>query len=234
MPDELRIQYAVEEAYTGGIYPMNFVTSHTKRFIEDHFDKACEVESELEAENKRELLPLVSSIKPVDIQLCARELVGRDLFAVLLTDEPGGGAPPIMLQMVEQLNEWCSCILAERYFWREDTRKHGIVSGTEVNPYMVYVNAILERPTPEHAPSTLAVAGRLDIFFGFATQYSGVGGQVQLTDAIASLLRRERVFVAFPDQGKRYDYSSKQCSAGHSSLGQVAFRSGARLRSSAQ
>ena len=227
--DKPLIQYAVEEAYEAGIRQMIFVTGRTKRSIEDHFDTAYELESELEAAGKHELLQLVRSIKPDDMQcvyvrqhralglghavLCARELVGNDSFAVLLADDLMVGQPSIMSQMVEQFNEWRTSILAVQDVPREDTRKYGIVAGTEVNPQMVDVNAIVEKPAPEQAPSTLAVAGRYiltpGIFAEIASQQTGVGGEIQLTDAIASLLRRERVF-AFRYQGKRYDCGSKQ------------------------
>ena len=227
--DKPLIQYAVEEAYEAGIRQMIFVTGRTKRSIEDHFDTAYELESELEAAGKHELLQLVRSIKPDDMQcvyvrqhralglghavLCARELVGNDPFAVLLADDLMVGQPSIMSQMVEQFNEWRTSILAVQDVPREDTRKYGIVAGTEVNPQMVDVNAIVEKPAPEQAPSTLAVAGRYiltpGIFAEIASQQTGVGGEIQLTDAIASLLRRERVF-AFRYQGKRYDCGSKQ------------------------
>ena len=227
--DKPLIQDAVEEAYEAGIRQMIFVTGRTKRSIEDHFDTAYELESELEAAGKRELLQLVRSIKPDDMQcvyvrqhralglghavLCARELVGNDPFAVLLADDLMVGQPSIMSQMVEQFNEWRTSILAVQDVPREDTRKYGIVAGTEVNPQMVDVNAIVEKPAPEQAPSTLAVAGRYiltpGIFAEIASQQTGVGGEIQLTDAIASLLRRERVF-AFRYQGKRYDCGSKQ------------------------
>ena len=227
--DKPLIQYAVEEAYEAGIRQMIFVTGRTKRSIEDHFDTAYELESELEAAGKRELLQLVRSSKPDDMQcvyvrqhralglghavLCARELVGNDPFAVLLADDLMVGQPSIMSQMVEQFNEWRTSILAVQDVPREDTRKYGIVAGTEVNPQMVDVNAIVEKPAPEQAPSTLAVAGRYiltpGIFAEIASQQTGVGGEIQLTDAIASLLRRERVF-AFRYQGKRYDCGSKQ------------------------
>lgn len=227
--DKPLIQYAVEEAYAAGIRQMIFVTGRTKRSIEDHFDTAYELESELEAAGKQEMLALVRSIKPDDMQcvyvrqhralglghavLCARELVGNDPFAVLLADDLMVGQPSIMSQMVEQFNEWRTSILAVQDVPREDTRKYGIVAGTEVNPQMVDVNAIVEKPAPEQAPSTLAVAGRYiltpGIFAEIASQQTGVGGEIQLTDAIASLLRRERVF-AFRYQGKRYDCGSKQ------------------------
>lgn len=226
--DKPLIQYAVEEAYAAGIRQMIFVTGRTKRSIEDHFDTAYELESELEAAGKNELLQVVRSIKPDDMQvvyvrqhralglghavLCARELVGNEAFAVLLADDLMVGEPSITAQMVQQYEEWRASILAVQDVPREETRRYGIVSGSIVNDHLVDVSAIVEKPLPEEAPSTLAVAGRYiltpGIFDELAQQQQGVGGEIQLTDAIASMLRREKIF-AFRYEGKRYDCGSK-------------------------
>lgn len=226
--DKPLIQYAVEEAYAAGIRQMIFVTGRTKRSIEDHFDTAYELESELEAAGKNELLQVVRSIKPDDMQvvyvrqhralglghavLCARELVGNEAFAVLLADDLMVGEPSITAQMVQQYEEWRASILAVQDVPREEARRYGIVSGSIVNDHLVDVSAIVEKPLPEEAPSTLAVAGRYiltpGIFDELAQQQQGVGGEIQLTDAIASMLRREKIF-AFRYEGKRYDCGSK-------------------------
>lgn len=226
--DRPLIQYAVEEAYEAGIRQMIFVTGRTKRSIEDHFDTAYELESELEAAGKHELLKVVHSIKPDDMQcvyvrqhralglghavLCARELVGNDAFAVILADDLMVGQPPVLKQMVQQYQEWRASILAVQDVPREDTRKYGIVSGNAINTRLVDVDGIVEKPSPEDAPSTLAVAGRYiltpGIFDEIASQQQGVGGEIQLTDGIASLLRREKVF-AYRYDGVRYDCGSK-------------------------
>lgn len=226
--DKPLIQYAVEEAYAAGIRQMIFVTGRTKRPIEDHFDIAYELESELQAAGKSELLSFVENIKPDDMQcvyvrqsralglghavLCARELVGDEAFAVLLADDLMVGEPPVMAQMVEQFNEWRTSILAVQDVPREHTRRYGIVAGTEVNERLMDLTAIVEKPTPDAAPSTLAVAGRYiltpGIFAEIANQPRGVGGEIQLTDGIASLLRREKVF-AYRYRGIRYDCGSK-------------------------
>lgn len=226
--DKPLIQYAVEEAYAAGIRQMIFVTGRTKRSIEDHFDTAFELESQLEAAGKKELLSLVDSIKPDDMQcvyvrqshalglghavLCARELVGNEAFAVLLADDLMVGEPPVMAQMVEQFKEMRASILAVQDVPREHTRRYGIVAGTEVNGQLVNVDAVVEKPAPEDAPSTLAVAGRYiltpGVFVEIEKQSRGVGGEIQLTDGIASLLRREKVF-AYRYQGTRYDCGSK-------------------------
>lgn len=226
--DKPLIQYAVEEAYAAGIRQMIFVTGRTKRSIEDHFDTAYELESELEAAGKHELLQVVRSIKPDDMQvvyvrqhralglghavLCARELVGEEAFAVLLADDLLVGEPSVTAQMVEQYDEWRASILAVQDVPREETRRYGIVSGSVVNDRLVDISGIVEKPSPEEAPSTLAVAGRYiltpGIFDELANQQQGVGGEIQLTDAIASMLRREKIF-AYRYDGTRYDCGSK-------------------------
>ena len=226
--DKPLIQYAVAEAYAAGIRQMIFVTGRTKRSIEDHFDTAYELESELEAAGKHELLELVRSIKPDDMQvvyvrqhralglghavLCARELVGDEAFAVLLADDLMVGEPSVTAQMVEQYDEWRASILAVQDVPREETRRYGIVSGSAINDRLVDITGIVEKPSPDEAPSTLAVAGRYiltpGIFDELANQQQGVGGEIQLTDAIASMLRREKIF-AFRYDGKRYDCGSK-------------------------
>ena len=226
--DKPLIQYAVEEAYAAGIRQMIFVTGRHKRAIEDHFDMTYELEVSLENAQKHELLKVVRSIKPDDMQvvyvrqhralglghavLCARELVGNEAFAVLLADDLMVGEPSITSQMVRQYEEWRASILAVQDVPREETRRYGIVSGTALNDRLVDVSGIVEKPSPEDAPSTLAVAGRYiltpGIFDELANQQQGVGGEIQLTDAIASMLRREKIF-AFRYEGKRYDCGSK-------------------------
>ena len=143
---------------------------------------------------------------------CARELVGAEPFAVLLADDLMVGEPPVMAQMVDQFNEWRASILAVQDVPRDETRRYGIVSGVPVNDQVVDMSGIVEKPSPEEAPTTLAVAGRYiltpGVFAELAAQQQGVGGEIQLTDAIAAMLRREKVF-AFRYQGRRYDCGSK-------------------------
>ena len=226
--DKPLIQYAVEEAYAAGIRQMIFVTGRTKRSIEDHFDTAYELESELEAAGKTALLEVARSIAPDDMTcvyvrqpralglghavLCARELVGNEAFAVLLADDLMVGKPPVMAQMVQQYAQWGASQLAVQDVPREHTRRYGIVSGQAVADDLVDVTGIVEKPTPELAPTTLAVAGRYiltpGIFHELERLPRGVGGEIQLTDGIAQLLRREKVF-AFRYAGTRYDCGSK-------------------------
>ena len=227
--DKPLIQYAVEEAYAAGVREMIFVTGRHKRPIEDHFDMTFELEIALEQAGKRELLDVVRSVKPDDMEcvyvrqsqalglghavLCAQRLVGNEPFAVLLADDLMVGQPPVLAQMVEQFEEWQASILAVQEVPAEHTRRYGIVAGTQVNERMLDVTRIVEKPAPEDAPSLLGVAGRYVLTPGvmreIANQPRGVGGEIQLTDGISGLLRREKVF-AYRYEGKRYDCGSKE------------------------
>jgi UTP--glucose-1-phosphate uridylyltransferase len=208
---------------------MIFVTGRHKRPIEDHFDMTFELEVALEQAGKQELLDVVRSVKPDDMEciyvrqaqalglghavLCAQRLVGNHPFAVLLADDLMVGDKPILKQMVEQFNEWRVSILAVQEVPAEQTRRYGIVAGTPVNERLIDVTRIVEKPAPEDAPSRLGVAGRYiltpGVFHEIANQSRGVGGEIQLTDGIAGLLRREKVF-AYRYEGKRYDCGSKE------------------------
>jgi UTP--glucose-1-phosphate uridylyltransferase len=227
--DKPLIQYAVEEAYAAGVREMIFVTGRHKRPIEDHFDMTFELEVALENAGKQELLDVVRSVKPDDMEcvyvrqpqalglghavLCAQRLVGNEPFAVLLADDLMVGEKPILQQMTEQYDEWRVSILAVQEVPPEHTRRYGIVDGTRVNDVLMDVSRIVEKPAPENAPSRLGVAGRYiltpGVFHEIANQTRGVGGEIQLTDGIAGLLRREKVF-AYRYQGKRYDCGSKE------------------------
>lgn len=227
--DKPLIQYAVEEAYAAGIREMIFVTGRHKRPIEDHFDMAYELEHELEAAGKNELLQLVQSIKPDDMEcvfvrqpkslglghavLCGERLVRGEPFAVLLADDLMVGDPPVLKQMVDQFKDWRASILAVQEVPADQTKRYGIVAGTPVNASLMEVSRIVEKPAPEAAPSRLGVAGRYiltpGIFDEIRNQPRGVGGEIQLTDGIAGILRREKVF-AYTYSGKRYDCGSKE------------------------
>ena len=227
--DNPLIQYAVEEAYAAGVREMIFVTGRHKRPIEDHFDMTLELEVALEQAGKNELLEVVHSVKPDDMQciyvrqaqalglghavLCGRRLVGNEPFAVLLADDLMVGSKPILAQMVEQFEEWRASIIAVQEVPPDQTRRYGIVAGTPVNERMLDVSRIVEKPSADEAPSLLGVAGRYiltpGVFHEIANQQRGVGGEIQLTDGIAGLLRREKVF-AYTYEGKRYDCGSKE------------------------
>ena len=227
--DKPLIQYAVEEAYAAGVREMIFVTGRHKRPIEDHFDMTFELEVALEQAGKQELLEVVRSVKPDDMEciyvrqaqalglghavLCAHRLVGDEPFAVLLADDLMVGSPPVLQQMVEQYSDCRASILAVQEVPAEHTRRYGIVDGKAVNDRMVDVTRIVEKPAPEDAPSRLGVAGRYiltpRVLREIASQPRGVGGEIQLTDGIAGLLRHEKVY-AYRYEGKRYDCGSKE------------------------
>lgn len=227
--DKPLIQYAVEEAYAAGVREMIFVTGRHKRPIEDHFDMTFELEVALEQAGKADLLKVVRNVKPDDMEciyvrqaqalglghavLCAHRLVGNEPFAVLLADDLMVGSPPVLKQMVEQYAEWRASILAVQEVPLDQTRRYGIVDGTPVNDRVLDVTRIVEKPAPQDAPSRLGVAGRYiltpGVFHEIMNQPRGVGGEIQLTDGISSLLRREKVF-AFRYEGRRYDCGSKE------------------------
>jgi UTP--glucose-1-phosphate uridylyltransferase len=227
--DKPLIQYAVEEAYAAGVREMIFVTGRHKRPIEDHFDMTFELEIALEQAGKLDLLEVVHSVKPADMEciyirqpqalglghavLCAQKLVGNEPFAVLLADDLMVGQTPVLKQMVDQFAEWRTSILAIQEVAPDQTRRYGIVAGNPVGERMIDVQRIVEKPAPELAPSNLAVAGRYlltpGVFHEIAAQPRGVGGEIQLTDGIAALLRREKVF-AYRYEGQRYDCGSKE------------------------
>lgn len=226
--DKPLIQYAVEEAAAAGVTDMIFVTGRSKRAIEDHFDKAYELETELERKNKIEMLDFVRNLLPKNINciyirqpealglghavLCAKAVVGDEPFAVLLADDLLDGEPPVLKQMVDNYDYYRCSVLGVQDVPRADTRSYGIVDARPVADRLEQVAAIVEKPKPEEAPSTLAVVGRYiltpRIFHHLETVAPGAGGEIQLTDGIASLLAEEQV-LAYRYAGKRYDCGSK-------------------------
>lgn len=227
--DKPLIQYAVEEAYAAGVREMIFVTGRHKRTIEDHFDLTFELEFALEEAGKTELLEVVRRVKPDDMEcvyvrqpralglghavLCGRSLVGDEPFAVLLADDLMIGRPPVLAQMIEQFERRRGSIVAVQEVPAEHTRRYGIVAGTAVDDRVVEMSAFVEKPAPEVAPSRLGVAGRYvlspRVFEEIANQPRGVGGEIQLTDGIAGLMRHEKVY-AYRYDGRRYDCGSKE------------------------
>lgn len=229
--DKPLIQYAVEEAVEAGITEMVFVTGRNKRAIEDHFDTAYELESELERSGKHELLELVQSVIPKNINciyirqpaalglghavLCARPAIGDEPFAVLLADDLMDAAPgyhSAIAQMTRLYQQEGASIIAVQNVAREFTNQYGIVSGTPYKDRMEKMHGIVEKPSPELAPSTLAVVGRYvlsnKIFSYLEKLGKGSGGEIQLTDGIAALLKDEAVY-AYRCAATRYDCGSK-------------------------
>ncbi|OJZ16744.1 MAG: UTP--glucose-1-phosphate uridylyltransferase [Thiobacillus sp. 65-29] len=226
--DKPLIQYAVEEAIEAGITDIIFISSRTKRTVEDHFDKAYELETELETRGKKRVLELVQSIRPNHINfiyirqaealglghavLCAQPVVGNEPFAVILADDLIDGEPAVMKQMVDQYNYYQCSVLGVQQVAREDTASYGIVDATPMAERVSRVNAVVEKPKPEEAPSTLGVVGRYiltpRIFHHIQHLTPGAGGELQLTDAIAGLLKEQQV-LAYAYDGIRYDCGSK-------------------------
>ncbi len=229
--DKPLIQYAVEEAVAAGITELIFITGRNKRAIEDHFDTAYELESELEAANKTELLKLVRNVIPKTVNcvyirqpaalglghavMCARPVIGDEAFAVILADdfmdaEPG--QPNVTSQMVQMYEQENASIIGVQDVPRAQTKQYGIVSGTAYKDRLERVHGIVEKPSPELSPSTLAVVGRyvLDssIFSYLENTERGLGGEIQLTDAIAAMLK-DHPYLAYRFTGTRYDCGSK-------------------------
>jgi len=225
--DKPLIQYAVEEAVAAGITELIFITGRNKRSIEDHFDKAYELETELENKNKQKLLDIVQGIIPRSVTcvyirqpealglghavLCARPVVGNEPFAVILADDLIDGEPGAMEQMVKVFDETHCSVLGVETVAPADTASYGIVEVSEAGARL-RVSSIVEKPRPEDAPSNLAVVGRYiltpRIFDKLINTKPGAGGEIQLTDGIAALLQEEEV-LALPFTGVRFDCGSK-------------------------
>ena len=226
--DKPLIQYAVEEAVDAGITDLIFITGRAKRAIEDHFDKAYELEAELQAKGKNKLLKEVRGLLPEGVTcvyirqaealglghavLMARHLIGDEPFAVILADDLIDAQVPVMKQMAQVYAKSGGSVIAVQNVGREETASYGIVSAEKVSDRLSKMSAIVEKPKPEEAPSTLGVVGRYvlspRIFHYLENLRPGAGREIQLTDAIGRLLRDENV-MAYEFQGTRYDCGSK-------------------------
>jgi UTP--glucose-1-phosphate uridylyltransferase len=226
--DKPLIQYAVEEAASAGITEMIFVTGRNKRAIEDHFDKAYELETELERKQKDALLDMTRSVLPEGVRciytrqaeplglghavLCAQHIVGNEPFAVILADDLMDSEPPAIARMAEIFaREQCSLLGVEEVP-RDQTQSYGIVTIDPMRGDTARIHSIVEKPKPADAPSNLAVIGRYvltpRIFDLLAEVTPGAGGEIQLTDGISQLLKHERALaVRLP--GRRFDCGSK-------------------------
>ncbi|MBU0753312.1 MAG: UTP--glucose-1-phosphate uridylyltransferase GalU [Gammaproteobacteria bacterium] len=226
--DKPLIQYAVEEAVAAGITDMIFVTGRSKRAIEDHFDKAYELENELEVRGKMEILDFVRNMLPKNINciyirqaealglghavLCAKHVIGSDPFAVLLADDLLDANPPVLQQMVEAHAYYHCSVLGVQEVPKSETKSYGIVATSPLAERVEQIAAIVEKPAPEDAPSNLAVVGRYvltsRIFHHLERVKPGSGGEIQLTDGISALLSEQQV-LAYRYHGTRYDCGSK-------------------------
>ena len=227
--DRPLIQYAVEEAVAAGITELIFVTGRNKRAIEDHFDSMPELERDLESKNKLDLLETVRNVIPDHVKcvytrqpaalglghavMCAASIVGNEPFAVLLADDLIDADAPVIGEMMKIAREFSGSVLAMQQVPAAHTRQYGIVSGSEAAKGVLRLSGIVEKPAPEDAPSDLAVVGRYilepEIFGALARTQPGVAGEIQLTDAIADLLTKRRVF-GYAYEGVRYDCGSKE------------------------
>ena len=226
--DKPLIQYAVEEAVAAGITDLIFIIGRSKRAIADHFDKAYELETELEQHGKTEMLEALRNMLPSNVNCiyirqaealglghavrCAYPAVGEEPFAVILADDLIDATPPVMKQMVDLYDYYHSSIIGVQNIPLEETASYGIVGAKAMADSLSIVETIVEKPQPESAPSTLGVVGRYiltpRIFHHLANLQSGSGGELQLTDAIASLLKEQQV-LAYEFSGIRYDCGSK-------------------------
>ena len=226
--DKPLIQYAVEEAAAAGITEMIFITGRTKRAIEDHFDKAYELETELERKHKDALLDMTRSVLPEGVRciytrqaeplglghavLLAQHIVGNEPFAVILADDLMDSEPPAIARMAEIFARDKCALLGVEEVPRDQTQSYGIVTIDRMQGDTARIHSIVEKPKPADAPSNLAVIGRYvltpRIFELLAEVTPGAGGEIQLTDAISKLLGHEQALaVRLP--GRRFDCGSK-------------------------
>lgn len=227
--DKPLIQYAVEEAVAAGISELIFVTSSSKRAIEDHFDSNFELEATLQERGNKQLLDIVKGILPEGVScayirqkspqglghavLCAKQLIMNEPFAVLLADDLiDSGNNSCLKQMVERFSQTQSSIIAVQKVDQSETKKYGMVDVISSGESLTLMKGIIEKPNPSEAPSNLGVVGRYiltpQIFAHLEKTNKGSGGEIQLTDAIAKLLQNEKVF-AYQFQGRRYDCGTK-------------------------
>ncbi|HUH39324.1 MAG TPA: UTP--glucose-1-phosphate uridylyltransferase GalU [Castellaniella sp.] len=227
--DKPLIQYAVEEALAAGITELIFITGRNKRAIEDHFDRAPELEAELAAKGKQALLDIVRNVIPSHVNciytrqaaplglghavLCAAPIIGDEPFAVLLADDLLDASTSVTRQLVDAAHRHDGSILAIQTITPEDSRKYGIIAGRAVDERNTRITRIVEKPAPEDAPSNQAVVGRYifepEIFDHLRRTQAGVGSEIQLTDAIAAMLDSRPVY-GHAYQGERYDCGSKE------------------------
>ncbi len=228
--DKPLIQYAVEEAIDAGIETLIFITGRNKHCIQDHFDKAYELETELEKKGKVEQVNELKSLLPTHVSCvfirqsealglghavnCAKPIIGNEPFVVLLADDlvRNKGNKSCTQQLIELFNKQQASILAVEPVAKKETDKYGIVSINPQNDVIGNLVSIVEKPKPENAPSNLAVIGRYvftpSIFKHLDNLAKGAGGEIQLTDAIAKLLQEEDI-LSYKFEGKRYDCGSK-------------------------
>jgi UTP--glucose-1-phosphate uridylyltransferase len=226
--DKPTLQYIIEEAVQSGIEEILIITGRNKKSIEDHFDKSVELELELEAKGKYDLLEEVRKISDmVNIHyirqkeprglghaiLCAKSFIGNEPFAVMLGDDIVDNEKPCLKQMMEVYAQYKTTILGVQQIPRGDVSKYGIVDGRLIEDRIYKVRELVEKPSVEEAPSDIAILGRYVItpaIFGILEQTTpGKGGEIQLTDALNVLAQQEAMY-AYIFEGRRYDVGDKQ------------------------
>ena len=225
--DKPTIQYIIEEAVASGIEEILIITGRNKKCIEDHFDKSVELEMELEKNHKDDLLEMVRNISDmVDIHyirqkepkglghaiLCARAFVGNEPFAVLLGDDVVDSETPCLKQLMDCYKEYKTSILGVQTVAKEDVSKYGIVDGIHIEDRVYKVKKLVEKPSIEETPSNVAILGRYiitpQIFNIIENTPPGKGGEIQLTDALQTLIENEAMY-AYNFEGRRYDVGDK-------------------------
>ena len=227
--DKPLIQYAVQEAISAGAQELIFITGRSKNSIMDHFDKAYELEAELQGRGKEKLLAAVQDIVPPGVTcifirqaealglghavLCAWPAVGDEDFYVILADDLiDGRLQPALAQMHRVYQQYGTSVLAVQRVPKEEASSYGIVDTQPVGPGLSEIRRMVEKPKPEEAPSNLAVVGRYiltpRIFKLLERTQRGAGGEIQLTDAISAMLQEQTV-LAYEFEGTRYDCGSK-------------------------
>lgn len=225
--DKPAIQFIMEEAIDSGIEEILIITGRNKRSIEDHFDRSLELEQQLKAQGKYDLLKMVEQISEITVHfirqkearglghavLCARQFVGDEPFAVLLGDDLVDAAVPCLSQLIDVYTDLGGSVLGVQPVPSEQTESYGIVEPRPLKPNVWQAIRLVEKPSPEEAPSNLAVLGRYvldpEIFHVLENTPPGRGGEIQLTDAICALAARQKVY-AYQFEGRRYDIGDKE------------------------
>ncbi len=225
--DKPTIQYIVEEAVKAGIEQILIITGRNKRAIEDHFDKSIELENELESHNKQELLKIVRDVSNmIDIYYirqkepkglghainCAKTFVGNEPFAVMLGDDVVDSDVPCLKQLMDCYDQYKTTILGVQEVPHKEVSKYGIVNGIYIDNNVYKLKDVVEKPAIDEAPSNIAILGRYiitpEIFEVLENTLPGKGGEIQLTDALKTLMNKESIY-AYKFQGKRYDVGDK-------------------------
>ncbi|MBT2662883.1 UTP--glucose-1-phosphate uridylyltransferase GalU [Bacillus sp. ISL-45] len=227
--DKPTIQYIVEEAVASGIEEIIIIIGRGKRSIEDHFDKSYELEDALLRKNKLAILEEVQNISSLakiyyvrqkealglgHAILCAQSFIGNEPFAVLLGDDIVMSETPCLKQIINVFEYCNSSVVAIQKVADSDVSKYGIIKpkGANLEPNLFYIDSLVEKPSKDEAPSNYAIMGRYvlrpEIFEVLAKTPASHGGELQLTDAINELNKRQAV-LAYHFEGRRYDIGDK-------------------------